>query len=37
MHNADNYALFVTHTAIGRTRLIASQPMPAPYVPADMP
>jgi peptidoglycan hydrolase-like protein with peptidoglycan-binding domain len=37
MHNADNYALFVTHTAIGRARLIASQPMLAPYVPADMP
>lgn len=37
MHNADNYALFVTHTEIGRARLIASQPMLAPYLPADMP
>ena len=37
MHNADNYALFVTHTEIGRARLIASQPMLAPCVPADMP
>ena len=37
MHNADNYALFVTHTTIGRARLIASQPMLSPYVPADMP
>ncbi|HLW90802.1 MAG TPA: hypothetical protein VKS78_05810 [Roseiarcus sp.] len=36
MHNADNYALFSTHTAIGRERLIASQPMLAPYIPADV-
>ena len=37
MHNADNYALFVTHTAIGRARLVASQPTLMPFVPADMP
>ena len=37
MHNADNYALFVTHTAIGRERLIASQPTLGPVVPANIP
>jgi hypothetical protein len=37
MRNSDNYALFVTHTAIGRARLVASQPTLSPYIPADMP
>lgn len=36
MHNADNYALFVTHTAIGRARLVASQPSLGPLVPAGL-
>ncbi|WP_157817883.1 peptidoglycan-binding protein [Candidatus Thiodictyon syntrophicum] len=37
MHNADNYALFTSHVAIGRARLIASQPTLATVIPQDMP
>lgn len=37
MHNSDNYALFASHTAMGRARLVASQPTLAPVVPADLP
>jgi hypothetical protein len=36
MHNSDNYALLGTHVAIGRTRLIASQPKLAPFIPPDL-
>jgi peptidoglycan hydrolase-like protein with peptidoglycan-binding domain len=36
MHNADNYALFTSHVAFGRMRLIASQPTLAPVIPQDM-
>jgi peptidoglycan hydrolase-like protein with peptidoglycan-binding domain len=37
MHNSDNYALFASHIAFGRARLVASQPSLAAVVPADMP
>jgi hypothetical protein len=36
MHNSDNYALFASHAAFGRARLVASQPGLAAAVPADM-
>jgi peptidoglycan hydrolase-like protein with peptidoglycan-binding domain len=36
MHNSDNYALFASHVAFGRARLVASQPSLATAVPADM-
>jgi hypothetical protein len=35
IRNADNYALFGTHLNIGRARLIASQPVLAPHIPAQ--
>ncbi len=37
MHNADNYALFTSHIAFGRARLIAALPTLAPVIPSDMP
>jgi hypothetical protein len=36
MHNSDNYALFASHVAFGRARLVASQPSLAAVVPADL-
>jgi hypothetical protein len=36
MHNSDNYALFASHVAFGRARLVASQPSLAGVVPADL-
>jgi len=36
IRNADNYALFGTHLNIGRARLIASQPVLAPHIPAHL-
>lgn len=37
MHNADSYALFTSHVAIGRARLVAALPTLAGVIPADMP
>ena len=36
IRNADNYALFGTHSNIGRARLVASQPVLAPHIPAHL-
>ena len=36
IRNADNYALFGTHLNIGRSRLIASQPVLTPHIPAHL-
>lgn len=36
MHNADNYALFGWHAAVGRAALIATVPDIAPHVPAEL-
>ena len=36
IRNADNFALFGTHLNIGRARLIASQPVLAPHIPAHL-
>ena len=37
MRNADSYALFTSHTAFGRARLVAALPTLAPVIPPDMP
>lgn len=37
MHNSDNYALFTSHVAFGRARLVASQPTLEAAIPRDMP
>lgn len=36
MHNSDNYALFASHLALGRARLVASQPTLSPLLPTDL-
>lgn len=36
MHNSDNYALFASHSHIGRERLLASQPALKPHIPANL-
>jgi Putative peptidoglycan binding domain len=37
MHNADSYALFTSHVAIGRARLVAALPTLEGVIPQDLP